>query len=67
MPTAWGRHYTDQELREIAEEMNRRRSGINYEELGEKLRKVANNMEKISEWAKTADEAKKKNPRGLVF
>jgi hypothetical protein len=36
-------------------------------ETGEILRRIANNMEIIGEAVKILDEAKKNNPRGLIF
>jgi hypothetical protein len=42
-------------------------SKTNYVETGEKLRRMANNMEKIGEMVEILDEAKKNNPRGLIF
>ena len=39
----------------------------NYEQLGNNLRIMAHNMEKITDIVKVLDEAKKNNPRGLIF
>lgn len=44
-----------------------KRKKTNYEEVGGKLRRMAHNMEKVGEIVEIMDQAKKNNPRGLIF
>jgi hypothetical protein len=52
---------------ESAVEAVQERTGLKYEELGEKLGTVAHNMDKFRNIARILKEAKKRNPRGLIF
>ena len=60
-------NFTESDFNAFAEEMNRPRTGINIEKLGEKLRRAANAADIIKECVKIMDQAKKNNPRGLIF
>lgn len=62
----WGIDRTEEEINQIADEMNQRTS-LNYEELGEKLRRVANNMERLGNMARIIEKAQSNNPEGLPF
>ena len=55
MPLVWGRYYTDEELQQIAEEMNR---------IGKNIEKKT---EGVRHWIRDVEERKKANPDGKVF
>lgn len=55
MPIIWGRWYSEEEVQQMADELNK--IGRNLEE---KTKGVAN-------WIKEAKELQKSNPKGLVF
>jgi hypothetical protein len=67
MPNIWGQEMTEEEVQRLASELNRPRTGLNYEKLGEQLRRVANNMERVGNIARIMEKAKSENPRGLLF
>lgn len=67
MPNIWGRWYSEQEVQQIADDMNRPRTGINYEKMADDLRRAANAADKVGEAYKIIKEAKARNPRGLIF
>lgn len=60
-------NYSEDDYQAFAEEINRPRTGINMENLAEKLRRAANAADVVSEVVRLMDEAKRNNPRGLIF
>jgi hypothetical protein len=60
-------NFTESDLNAFAEEMNRPRTGINIKRFAESLRRAANAADVIGEVVQIMDEAKRNNPRGLIF
>lgn len=60
-------NFTEDDFQDFSQEMNRPRSGLNYEKLGESLRKAASAADKIIGVIKIIEKAKRGNPRGLPF
>jgi len=60
-------NYSEDDYQALAEQMNRPRTGLNIEKLAEKLRRAANAADVVGEVVRLMDEAKRNNPRGLIF
>ena len=60
-------NFTESEFNAFAEEMNRPRTGINIEKFAESLRRAANAADIIGECVQIMDQAKRNNPKGLIF
>lgn len=58
--------YTDEDFQALSRDMNRSPK-LNIERLAENLRRAANAAEVIGEVVSNLSEAKKNNPRGLIF
>ncbi len=59
--------FTEDDYKAFAEQMNRPRTGINIEKFAQDLRKAANASDILTEIVRIMDEAKRDNPRGLIF
>jgi hypothetical protein len=60
-------NFSEDDFNAFAEEMNRPRTGLNIEKLADQLRRAANAADRVGEAYRIIREAKRNNPRGLVF
>lgn len=58
--------YTDEDFQALSRDMNRL-SKLNIERMAESLRRAANAAEVIGDVVSILADAKKNNPRGLIF
>jgi prophage DNA circulation protein len=55
MPYVWGEFWSDEELEDLSDQINKLASKWN------------GNMERVKEAVRTVEQAKRNNPRGLAF
>jgi hypothetical protein len=60
-------NYSEDDYEAFAEQMNRPRTGLNMEKFVGQLRRAANAADVVGEVVRLMDEAKRNNPRGLIF
>lgn len=60
-------NYSEDDYQALAEQMNRPRTGLNMERFADQLRRAANAADVVGEVVRTMEEAKRNNPRGLIF